>query len=369
MPGTSKTKWAQLKVGLMAIAALLILAYLIFLMSATQAFFTSKTAVYTFLNDSEAVAEASQVTLNGINVGQVSKVEFSGSSQPNRIVRITMQVETRFLSSIPVDSQAEMAAANLLGTKYINIKKGKSAQTIQPGAEIASSESAELEDVFRQSSETLAALQSVVTKLGDIVDQVEVGKGTIGKLFVDDALYKSLLGITDKFGSLASDLSTVLNSNDNSVGKLFHDNGALYNDLSGIVTQVNGVVTQFETVVDGINSGKGTLGQLAQNPALYDQGRQMLDDMHQLLAGIQAGQGTVGKLLKTDELSDELKSTMARVDSLLDKMNNGPGTVARLLNDPSLAEDLDGIMRETQGLIKDFRANPKKFMHIKMSIF
>ncbi len=275
MPGTSKTKWSQLKVGLMAIAALAILGLLIFLMSGARGFFTSKTDIYTFLNDSEAVAEASPVTLNGIAVGEVSKVQLSGSSQPNRFIKITLEIETKFLPAIPVDSQAEMAAANLLGTKYINIKKGKSAQTIQPGAEIASSESAELEDLFRQGGTTLAALQCVVNKLGDIVDQVQVGKGTIGKLFVDHALYNSLLGISDKFGSLASDLQTTLSSSDNSVGKLLNDKGALYDDIHGIVTQANGVVTQINTVVDGINSGKGTLGQLAQNPALFDDSRQI----------------------------------------------------------------------------------------------
>ncbi len=77
----------------------------------------------------------------------------------------------------------------------------------------------------------------------------------------------------------------------------------------------------------------------------------------------------MGKLLKTDELSDEIKSTMAHVDVLLDKINNGQGTVARLLNDPALEDDLDGIIRETHGLMKDFRANPKKFLHIKFTIF
>ncbi len=369
MPGTSKTKWAQLKVGLLAIAALAILGWLIFLMSATQGFFKSKADIYTYLNDSEAVAEASQVTLNGINVGQVKKVELSGATDPSRFVKITLAIETKYLSSIPVDSQAEMAAANLLGTKYINIKKGKSAQSIQPGAEITSSESAELEDVFRQSSSTLAALQSVVTKLGDIVDQVQVGKGTIGKLFVDPALYNSLLGISDKFGGLATDLSTILNSSDNSIGKIAHDHDELYNDIHAIVTQTNGVVTKVDTLVDGLNSGKGTIGQFLQNPAAYDDTRQILADMHELLAGIQAGQGTAGKLLKTDEFGDEIKSTLTRVDTLLDKMNNGQGTIARLLNDSAVADDLDSLLRETQSLLKDFRANPKKFLTIQLKIF
>ena len=57
----------------------------------------------------------------------------------------------------------------------------------------------------------------------------------------------------------------------------------------------------INTFVDGVNSGKGTLGQFAQNPAVFDDTRQILGDVHKLLAGIDAGQGTVGKLLKTDE--------------------------------------------------------------------
>jgi len=369
MAGTSKTKWAQLKVGILAIVAFAIVAWLIFLMSATQGFFKTKTKLYTYLNDSEAVAEASQVTLNGINVGLVSKVGFSGSSEPNRVVKITMDVETKYLPSIPVDSQAELVAANLLGSKYINIKKGKSAQSIQPDGEIASSVSAELEDVFRQSSETLGALQVVVTKLSNIIDQVEVGKGTIGKLFVDPSLYDHLNAISTQIEQLTTDLRTTLSSTDNSIGKLAHDNGELYGDFHGIATQLSGVITAVNTVVDGINTGKGTLGQLAQNPAAYDDARQILADVHQLLAGIQAGQGTVGKLLKTDEFGDQIKTTMGRVDALLDKMSNGNGTVARLLNDSALADDLDSMARETQGLLKDFRANPKKFLQIRVKLF
>ena len=42
------------------------------------------------------------------------------------------------------------------------------------------------------------------------------------------------------------------------------------------------------------------------------------------------------------------------------------GVVPELL---TIAEDLDGLMRETQGLMKDFRSNPKKFLHIKIGLF
>ena len=71
----------------------------------------------------------------------------------------------------------------------------------------------------------------------------------------------------------------------------------------------------------------------------------------------------------TAEEAAQLKTTLTQVNTLLDKMNNGQGAISRLLNDPTIAEDLDGVMRETQGLLKDFRSNPKKFLHIKLSLF
>ena len=63
---------------------------------------------------------------------------------------------------------------------------------------------------------------------------------------------------------------------------------------------------------------------------MYDDVRQILGDMHTLLAGIQAGKGTAGKLVASDEFGDQIKATMGKVDALLDKMNNGTGTIARL---------------------------------------
>ena len=47
----------------------------------------------------------------------------------------------------------------------------------------------------------------------------------------------------------------------------------------------------------------------------------------------------------------------------------GQGTLGQLLVNPQLYESLDGTTREMQGLFKDFRANPKKFLRIKLGIF
>src|ERR1700676_4631091 len=102
MPVSSKAKWSQLRVGVMAAFALGILGILVFLLAGTNTFFKSTADVFTYFDDSAAIAVAAPVTLNGITIGKVTKVSLSGLNQPGKIIRVTMQVEEKYLASIPV---------------------------------------------------------------------------------------------------------------------------------------------------------------------------------------------------------------------------------------------------------------------------
>jgi phospholipid/cholesterol/gamma-HCH transport system substrate-binding protein len=344
----------------MTIAALVILGFLIFLMSGSRGLFRSYSDVYTYLDDAAAVAPGAPVRLNGINVGKIAGVALSGSSEPRRVVKVRLQIDDAFLASIPVDSQAAIAAENLLGTKYINIKKGRSAQTVKPGAEVPSLDTREFDEVVQQGYTALSSLDGILKKLDGVLDAVTVGRGTIGKLLVDETLYNRILAIADE----GQKLSASLNSHDSTIGKLLHDD-QLYQDVRDSVARVNKLI---DSATD-LTQSQGTVSKLLKDPALYDDTRQTIADVRQLLAGINQGQGTVGKLLKSDELHEQLKATVARLDTLLDKVNDSQGTINQLLTNPALYESLDGTTREMQGLLKDFRSNPKKFLHIKLSLF
>src|ERR1700691_2616832 len=134
----TKVKWAKLRVGLLALAAMLILTVLIFLITGKVNFFESRVSVYTYLNDAAALTDAAPVNLDGIQIGKVKKIALSGSKDPKRLVRIAMEVPESSLKNIPVDSLSSISSANLLGAKYINIKSGKSETTVKPGGEIPS---------------------------------------------------------------------------------------------------------------------------------------------------------------------------------------------------------------------------------------
>ncbi|MEO8099621.1 MAG: MlaD family protein [Acidobacteriota bacterium] len=358
MASKGKIAWAQLKIGLIAAAALSALAVFIILKTGTNPLFRDTSDVYAFFDDSFAMTEgATPVRLNGILVGKVKKVELSGLQTVNRAVRVTLSINTESLGQIPVDSMAKLAQQNLLGGRFINIRRGKAPQTIREGGEVLTESTADIDDMLEQGKTTLAALQTILTRVEGLVIEIEDGKGTIGKFLRDETLYNNLVNATDEMDKLV----VAFNNPNSTLGHLIHEDD-LYADIRGTMSRVN-------RLFDDLEDGKGTLGKLLKDDALHDDVRATIADLRQTLHLINEGDGTIGKLMNSDVLHKRLEETMSRLDSLLDKVNSGEGTLGQLLLNPSLYESMDGTMREVQGLMKDFRANPKKFLTIQLKLF
>ncbi len=346
-----------MRVGIMAMVAMAILAVMIFLLTGETKIFSKDEVIYTYMDDSAALAKGAPVRLNGILAGKVKDVALSGERTPLRIIRISLEVDKKMLPLIPVDSVAAISAENVLGTKYINIKKGLAAVAVQPGAEIKSLDTREFDEVVQQSYSLLTSLQGIVKRVDTIVGLVEVGQGSIGKLLVDETLYNKILAIVTEGQKITAALTT----DKGTIGKLIYDD-KLYTDVRGSLAKVDSLLADLQ-------QGKGTAGKLLKDDALYADTRKSVAELNKLIADLNAGKGTAGKLLKSEELHDQLKASIGRVDLMLDKINAGQGTLGQLLVNPQLYDSVNGATRELNGLLKDFRANPKKFLHIKLGLF
>jgi len=364
MPIQTKAKWARLRVGILAIAAMAILTALIFLITGHVNIFESKANIFTYMGDAAALAVGAPVNLNGIPVGKVKAITLSGSKEPRRIVKIEMEMPEHTLKSIPSDSLASISAANVLGTKYINIKEGKSESVVRSGQEIPSLNTAEFDDVVQQGYAVLTSLQGtvervdkIVARIDNVVGIVESGKGSIGKLLVDETLYNHILGIVDE----ARKLADALNSDKGTLGKLIY-NHEMYDDFRK-------TLGRLDNVMQGLQEGQGTAGLLLKDRKIYDELQKTVADFHKVVEDINAGKGTVGKLLKSDELHKQVQDSLVKVDLMIDKINSGQGTIGQLLVNQQLYDNLNGATREMHLLMKDFRANPKKFLRIKLGLF
>lgn len=357
MPAAKKVAWAELKVGIMALVAMTLLGILVFLITGSTTFFSDKVTMYTYLSDSAALTKGANVRLNGILIGGVEKVELSGSSEPTRIVRVTMSIDKTFLPSMPTDSQAMIAAENVLGSKYINIKRGIGTELLKADSEIKALDTTDFDDVVQQGYTVLASLQGMLKRIDVIIGMVESGQGSIGKFLTDDALYRNLNGTVLE----ARQLTATLNSEKGTIGKLMNDD-ALYNDIRGSLARMN-------SLLDGLEQGQGTIGKLLKDPVLFEELRKTNNEFRTILTDLNAGKGTAGKLMKSEEMHKQLLVTMNKVDLLMEKINTGQGTLGQLVVNPQLYESMNGFTRELNAFMKDFRANPKKFLAVKLSIF
>ncbi len=341
----------------MGLVGLVLVVFLVFLITGTRGLFTNDVSIHTYLDDSAALTASSPVRLNGILIGKITKVDLSGESVPRRIVRVEMMVDEARLAQIPVDSVAGITSENVLGTKYINIRKGQSATMLTSGAEVPSLDTRDFPEVVSSGYTLLTSLQGMLKRIDTIIGQVEAGKGSIGKLLTDDELYNRLTSTVAEVQKVTS----ALNAGKGTIGRLLYDD-ALFEEVRSSAARVDNLLQELE-------EGRGTAGKLLKDPSLHDDIRKTIAEFRQLAADLNAGKGTAGKLLKSEEMHKQIVGTLGRLDALLDKVSSGQGTLGQLVVNPQMYESIDGVTRELNALLKDFRANPKKFLSIKLGLF
>ena len=357
MPERSKVRWSQLKVGVVAGAGFIILFAAVFALTSDIDIFQRNQLLRTYMDDASGIAESTPVRLNGISIGFLDKLVLTNSPDPHRTIEFDMRVKPRYLREIPVDSVAGIGAANLLGDKFINITKGRAARSVEPGAELKSQASQDIPELMAESANLFQSLQGIVNRLDVLLAGIEAGKGNLGKFVKDEELYDRLNGLASEGQKLMADVRT----GGGTISKLIYD-PSLYEEIRAPVNRLNALLA-------GLQGGEGTAGKLLKDPELYDEARQTIAEMHSLLAGLNAGKGTAGKLITDPQLYQRIDELTDKLNGVVDKIDSGQGTIGQLMVNQALYDSLTGATREFQSLAKDIRANPKKFLTIRLTLF
>ncbi len=204
MPRTRSLAWSELKIGILAVLALLLAGLMIFLVGGQGGFFWQRYHLKTKFANVQGLKSGGLVRVAGVEVGQVKKIEFQGSE-----VEVTMEVR----GFVP------------------------SAKT--PGS---------ISDVAAGASEGIDEL----TKL---LKEVRAGKGTVGKLVTDEQLYKEL----NAFLGSAENVVNSVNRGKGTLGQLVNDPAA-YKSLQASLNNLSEMTRR-------INAGEGSLGQLVKDDA------------------------------------------------------------------------------------------------------
>lgn len=361
MPSQKEVRWSQLKVGVIVLVAVIILTTFLFLMTSSSGMglLSHKLTVRTYFENSAGLKVGAQVNLQGVTIGTVKTI--SVVLDPERKltpVMVVMKIDGKYQKALHTDSKASLSTLGVLGDTVVDINSQfATGPALKDGDVLKTTETPTLTDVVKASQGTIESLNVILSQLNVIVDNLQSGKGSVGKLINDPALY-------DKANATVDELHTLevnLNNGRGSIGKLMTDD-TMYNRL-------NDAAGKLETIANGLSSGQGTAGKLLKDDALYNNLNSTLAHANSILADADAGKGGLGLLLKDPKFRAELSDTLSQVDSVAAGVNSGKGTLGKLVNDEEAYTNLNKLLTESTALVTTIRKDPKRYLTIQMRIF
>jgi phospholipid/cholesterol/gamma-HCH transport system substrate-binding protein len=346
MPRTRSLAWSELKIGLMAVAALALTAALVIAVGGASGFSWQRYTLKTKFDDVQGLKSGAIVRVAGVEVGKVTSVELSGTG-----VQVGLSLKKENQSRVTTDSRASIGAMSLLGEPLIDVSPASTGTPLKDGDFIPSrkppAQFSEMADTASQ------GLQEATALLKDL----RAGKGTVGKLFTDDALYREL----DAFIASANAVTTSLNRGRGTMGKLMNDPKAY--------DQLNAAMANLQEITRRINAGEGSLGQLLKDDKLAKSLAATTGNFEQVSGRLNRGDNTAGKLLTEHELYDRLNGAANRLDELTKNLNQGQGTAGQLLHDKQLYDNMNAAASELRDLIAAIKKDPRKYLNVRVSIF
>ena len=122
------------------------------------------------------------------------------------------------------------------------------------------------------------------------------------------------------------------------------------------IEQVTKLMQNANKLVDTLNTSKGTLGGLINDPKFYAKLNRIVDNVDKLTAAMDNGQGTLGKLVNDDALYTHADSLITHFDKIADNLQSGQGTAGKLLNDDTLYKNLNSTVTNANELLADVNA-------------
>jgi phospholipid/cholesterol/gamma-HCH transport system substrate-binding protein len=358
VPSRKEIQWSQLRVGALVLAASAVLVVLIFLMSSSSGgLFSRKLVLRCYFENAAGLKDGAPVTLENVIIGNVIHVRVVPERNPTP-VEVTMRVGHEFLRGLHTDSTASINQAGVLGDSYVDINSTH-ASGPQPAynAELKASGSPSIQDVVRNSNESIIQVNKLLHKFESTVDAVNSRHGAVGELINDPEM-------AGKVKTIATDLETITGAiagGKGSLGKLITDD-TLY-------TRANSAVDRLDRITIALDEGKGSAGKLLKDDSLYNNLNAAVANVNQMVAEINGGKGALGMMAKDPAFAAKLDDTINRLDLILQGMNEGKGTLGQLVQNRALYDHADQTLDQAQQLVKGIREDPKKYLVIRMKVF
>lgn len=250
------------KLGIFIFIGSVLLVIGIFLLGNKEALFRPTFTVKAYFSNIEGLRNGAPVRLGGIDVGSVKNIEIVKDTTGR--VEVSMRLVNEIQRFIRKDTKASIETEGLVGNKVVILAIGSStADLIEDGGTIQSKDPVGFAAVIQETQGIMGYTKEMTKNMAEIVEKINKGEGTIGKILTDEKLYYQATELTKRADQSLSAVITELEK----VSDIFKNLGGGVNEL---ITNVNRIITEVDTIISDVSKGRGMLGQVLVEGSKYD---------------------------------------------------------------------------------------------------
>jgi len=355
MPRTRSLAFSELKVGIISVTAIALAIVLIISVGGQAGCFWQQYPLRTVFDNIAGLKEGAPVRVAGLEVGSVEELRFTPGSDR---VEVRMKVRKEMQPRITTTSVASLGSVSLLGESAVDITASSKGMPIPADGEVASGKAAgSLTDVATQAS-------AGIDEITGLIKDVRAGKGTLGKIVVDDAIARE----TQTLLASLDDVARRVGNGRGTVGRLLNDPAA--------AQALEASLKNVQEITARIQRGEGSLGKLMADEQFANSLTGVTTSLDTFMGKLNKGEGSLGQFANNRELFDRLNAMSGSLEKVMSGLEQGNGTAGMVLKDKQLYENMNAALVELRGTLQDTRSllaavqkDPKKYLKITVSLF
>jgi phospholipid/cholesterol/gamma-HCH transport system substrate-binding protein len=247
---------------------------------------------------------ASPVRVSGVNVGKVESIEFQDVGKVLVVASLPPKIHPR------IDASAQIVSVTLVGDYAVDFDPGHSPQPLPPGRVILGTQEVGLSDraavLADRADSVLLGAQTIVNQrtADQLQSTLTALEGTLkATKHTMEVLSDSRSGPTAEltrtmaaFRSLSARLDSTLANP--ALARTLNRSDTLTGNLAAMSAQFTRTGARLDSVLSGVNSGRGTLGKFATDTGFYTDVRELTASMKRLLDELEKHPGKVPVTVK-----------------------------------------------------------------------
>jgi phospholipid/cholesterol/gamma-HCH transport system substrate-binding protein len=276
--------------------------------------FSSNIIMYAKYKDAAGLSASNPVMLYGLKAGQVDDIKYIQEGDYRILVKFHIKGDI----DLPNDSKAKIFAADLLGSKAIDLVPGKSTVMVKKNDTLDGYIELSLTESL---SKTVAPVKDKVEKL---ISSVDTAVTTLNSVFNEKELKASFASIRSSLKNLEGTTASLNDMVSPQNGKI----RVILDNLDKITANIKNNGGAITHAIDNFSSISDSLRAIHLKETI-DQVNNAVGSVNSILAKAQRGEGTLGKLLNDDRLYNNVISASRNLDRLIYDLKKNPSRYLR----------------------------------------